>query len=135
MTDGLTLAPPQVFYHGKLWDAPMTDLAEKMSDRLAKSVLTGNVPCDLCAEPLLYEQNILLLPYIGGHLECQIRSVMGNVQHLEGRCICNNGKDNPLPGEEEQSYREESLAAVEWLIKHGRGRFHDPANTQREESS
>lgn len=112
----------RVYYLGKNWDAPITDGAIEVDERLASSFLQGTIPCDLCQEVLVEGENILIMPNIGGHTECIIRSIMGDVAHLEGRCTC-NGPGSPEPGEDAQTYRESSLAAVQWLVDHGQGRF------------
>lgn len=113
----------RVYYLGKKWDAPITDGAIEVDDRLASAFLQGTIPCDLCQEMLVEGENILIMPNMGGHTECIIRSMMGDVAHLEGRCSCPGSSDTPLPGEDAQTYRESSLAAVQWLVDHGRGRF------------
>ena len=79
---------PPTYYHGRRWDAPVMDEAVEMDDDAAKLLLAGESKCDHCQEPLLYTENVLMLPYLVGHTECQIRAAIGNVVHLEGRCIC-----------------------------------------------
>lgn len=117
---------PPHYWHGRKWNAPMTDHAQEMSEEQVRTLLDGSHNCVMCQEPLLADQNVIQTPYGQlWHLECEIRSALGDVQHLEGRCICDGGTDAPLPGENERSYREESLATVQWLIDHRRGGFHD----------
>jgi hypothetical protein len=50
------------------------------------------------------------------HKECQLRSVMGPVAHLEGRCSCHGGGDHDAPG---RTVRQESLAVWAWVQAHG----------------
>lgn len=116
---------PPHYWHGRKWNAPMSDAASLMDEEYARQLLDGSKDCLLCHEPMRYGQNIYQSPYRQiFHTECLIRSVLGDVQHLEGRCTCSGRPGELLPGEESQSYREGSLAVVEWLIEHGRGGFH-----------
>lgn len=48
------------------------------------------------------------------HRECQLRSIIGNVAHLEGRCtpLCHG--DGSAEGEPVKSYRDEAREAMEW---------------------
>lgn len=111
MADGFPILPPTV-YQGRKWDAPMTDDA-------TEGTVSG--PCDLCTEPILPEDDALQLPFMRTHLECNLRSGMGDVAHLEGRCFCYTG----VPDDDEyDSYRDSARAALEWLLAHKRGRFH-----------
>lgn len=112
------------YYWGRKWDAPVTDDAILMDEALVDGLLPH--PCDLCREAMTKEDNILLTPGMSTHLECNIRSALGDVQHLEGRCICSRPGD-PIVHEDEkdQTYRESAKAAVQWLIDNKRGRFHD----------
>lgn len=111
-------------WHGRKWDAPLTDDALEFPEETARLVFDGRTSCDHCGEPMVYGENILLLPHIHGHLECHLRSMLGDVAHLEGRCTC-NGPGHPEPGEDAQTYRQASLAAVQWLVDRGQGRFCD----------
>lgn len=43
------------------------------------------------------------------HRECQLRSVVGGLAHLAGRCSCQGGP-GPTPEEKAMSEREEALA-------------------------
>lgn len=122
MTD--EYAPLPTYYHGRKWDAPMTDDAIEMSDELAVALLDGS-QCGLCGEPMLFEDDVFLTPYAVSHLECNVRAGMGDVQHLEGRCgVCSDTESKPIPSDEYGSYRESAKATVQWLIENQRGRFH-----------
>lgn len=101
-------------YQGRKWDAPMTDDA-------VEGVITGD--CTLCREPITPEDNAIRTPWMNTHLECNVRSGLGDVQHLEGRCIC-AGKPVYLPSDDYATYRESAKATLAWLIAHNRGRFH-----------
>lgn len=108
---------PPTYYQGRLWDAPFTDGAIQRD-------LTGQ-DCVLCGEPILETDDAVYLPYIHGHLECHLRSGMGDVQHLEGRCLCGGGSEVTYPSDVYSSYRESAKATLKWLIDHQRGRFHE----------
>jgi hypothetical protein len=113
---------PDIYYHGRLWDAPMTDDALPATEE----ILANLRPCDYCAESLTETDDILITPYLHTHLECSLRSVLGDVQHLEGRCLCSRGSGNEITYQSDKyaSYRESAKAALDWLIKNNRGRFH-----------
>lgn len=112
--------PLPIYYRGRLWDAPMTDGALPMTDELANALLPQ--PCALCQEAMLPTDDLLFTPGTCAHLECHIRIGMGDVAHLEGRCICSGGE--PLESDHYDTYRESAKATVQWLIDNNRGRFH-----------
>lgn len=116
MSNGFPDLPPTI-YQGRKWDAPMTDDA-------IKGEVTGD--CDMCREPILPEDDALQLPLMRAHLECHVRSGLGDVAHLEGRCFCYTGVPDT---DEYDSYRDSSRAAIAWLVEHRRGRFH-PEDTE-----
>lgn len=97
---------PPVKYQGRWWDAPFTDDA-------VQADLSGR-DCEYCREPITQDDDAVWQPYVLGHLECHLRSALGDVQHLEGRCICSGG-----PAERDNSnatYREEAKATLQWLL-------------------
>jgi len=98
------------FYQGRRWDAPMADDAV-LAD------LTG-LTCGMCQEKIEYDEDAMRM---GGvfHTECLLRSTLGDVPHLERRCLCFGGSDH----DEKGSYREGAKRAVAWLIEHHRGRW------------
>lgn len=49
------------------------------------------------------------------HKECSLRSVIGSLAHLEGRCHCYGGS-NETPG---LTAREEAVRVWEWVQVHG----------------
>jgi hypothetical protein len=124
MTDFPEALP--TYWHGRKWDAPMSDDAIEMPEDLAAVLLVGPSICDFCKEPLLFEDDVMLTPYMSSHLECNVRSALGDVQHLEGRCgVCTNTEPVVLPTDEYETYRESAKATIQWLIDNNRGRFHD----------
>jgi hypothetical protein len=50
------------------------------------------------------------------HKECGLRSVLGPVAHLEGRCSCHGGDEHDAPG---RTVREEALTVWAWVQAHG----------------
>ncbi len=123
MTDSLFR---QAFFWGRKWDAPMTDdmlpmppeIAQKMADR---------TECAWCQERLdLDQDDILFLPHTTAHLECHLRSALGDVQHLEQRCLCYRGRGNEIlkPEDEYPTWRASAKASLQWMIDNGQGRFH-----------
>lgn len=107
-----------IYYHGRKWDAPLTDDAIEMAEELVAALLPQ--PCALCREAMTVEDDILLTPGMSAHLECNLRSGMGSVAHLEGRCLCCGGTDS----DDHQNYRESAKATLQWLLDNHRGRFH-----------
>jgi hypothetical protein len=56
--------------------------------------------------------------YIAQHLECFLRGTFGGVNHIEGRCFCCGGDEDPDPPG--LTRREAARAAVyAWERKHG----------------
>lgn len=74
--------------------------------------------CDQCQGPIRPEDDAIQLAGIKGHLECEIRSIIGDVPHLEGQCSCYGGTEH-----DERPYREGAKAALQWLIDNGRGKW------------
>lgn len=110
------------YYLGRKWDAPMTDDAVLMPAELVEALLPQSC---FCGEPMTPDDNLLWTPGIQAHLECYIRSGMGDVQHLEGRCSCGSRQEQTLKSDHYETYRDSARAAIEWLVKNNRGRFHD----------
>lgn len=105
-------------YQGRHWDAPAFDDA-------VEQTLVGN-PCTMCDEPIVEGEDACLTP-VGQffHLECWLRPVLGSVNHLEGRCICNGGATVEEEYPDDESYRDSARRTLQWLIDHNRGRFVD----------
>lgn len=104
-------------YFGRRWDAPAFD------DAIEIPTPVGQL-CLWCGEPIEAGDNGSTMGSPTGvqpvHLECFLRSLLGDVPHLEGRCLCSGGGDH-----DERPYHEGSRAALEWLLSHRRGRFVD----------
>lgn len=109
------------FYQGRRWDAPMADDAV-LAD------LTGQT-CGMCQEPVVEGDDAMALGSTF-HTECLIRSTLGDVAHLEGRCLCFGGRDH----DEEGTYREQSRRAMAWIIEHRRGRWREDDQIVRNRS-
>ena len=50
------------------------------------------------------------------HKECQLRTGIGSIAHLEKRCHCHGGQGNETPG---MTRRQDALAVWEWVRAHG----------------
>jgi hypothetical protein len=99
-----------VRYQGRLWDAPATDGAQLMN-------LVGS-QCGACRELIDEDDDAVLMGSVF-HTECWLRSGLGDVAHLEERCLCFGGGDH----DDEGTYREQSKRALDWVVAHGRGRW------------
>lgn len=95
-------------YHGRRWDAPMTDDMEKID-------LTGE-QCSLCLETITADDDGLLLGSLF-HTECLLRSTLGDVFHLRRECMCFGGDKH----DEEGTYREQAQRALAAVIANGGG--------------
>jgi hypothetical protein len=76
--------------------------------------------CLLCEE-LIDEDDTGTINYVGQvtHYECMMRSVLGSVGHLRGRCSCFGGDEEDPPG---MTRREAAIAAVRlWESTQGLG--------------
>lgn len=107
------LAVQQFF--GERWDAPAFD------DAVAVEVPVGEI-CRLCEEPIGESDSGILMGYIDGrgkgsispiHIECHLRSVLGSVAHLEGRCSCATGRH--ADDRSNLTWREQGQLVVEWV--------------------
>lgn len=116
MTDEIFNEPwPTVIYQGRKWDAPFTDDA-------VEGEITGF--CDWCQEEIHSEDDAVQLPHMTMHLECHLRMALGDVNHLEGRCICSGGDPSQAHDETSLTLRQEAQASLQWLVDNYRGRFH-----------
>lgn len=106
----------QIHYQGRKWDAPMTDGAVEVT------YMTGKT-CIGCEEKITAEDNAILNTWANQphHLECYLRPGLGDVAHLEERCMCFGGEGH----DDEGTYREQNQRALQWVIDHRQGRFHD----------
>jgi hypothetical protein len=92
-----------------------------MTDDAIEADLSGKT-CAICEEPIVKGDDAVMTLQ-ASHLECQVRAILGDVQHLEGRCSC-YGTERSLPSDEYASYRDSARATLLWLVTHKRGRFH-----------
>lgn len=86
-----------------------------MTDDLPKIDMTG-ATCVLCAE-LIAEHDDALRLLQDYHLACLLRSILGDVDHQEGLCLCSGGSDR----DERGTYREQSERALAATVAAGRG--------------
>lgn len=97
-------------YHGRLWDAPMTD-------GLPKIDMTG-ATCVLCEEEI-GEHDDGLRQLQDYHFACFLRSILGDVFHQTGECSCAGGDKH----DEEGTFKEQSERALAAMVAAGRGRW------------
>lgn len=76
--------------------------------------------CVHCVEPIA--EGEAGLRYVNGpvaHYECQLRGVIGGVNHILGRCTCCGGKEDPDPPG--MTRREAAKAAARLWERRGHG--------------
>lgn len=104
-------------YFGEPWDVPALQGAVKVTT-------PAGMTCLLCQEPIadgdqgFMRANLYVLLPVPIHRECELRSILGGVNHLEGNCSCCPGgtRDPDPPG---LTYREAARLVLEWSIEHG----------------
>lgn len=102
-----------VFYFGVRWDAPHFDDATKIPTPIGET-------CLYCDEPIVEGESGTLMNYVSelgmthrpAHIECWLRSTVGDVAHLEGRCTCYGGGDRDT-----RPYRATARETMEWLVR------------------
>lgn len=103
-----------VVYFGVRWDAPHFDEAVEVPTPVGEK-------CLYCREPVVEGESGTLMPVgqIDGpgtvepvHIECFLRSTIGDVAHLEGRCTCYGGGDR-----DERPYRVTARETMEWVVR------------------
>ncbi len=115
---------PIRMYFGRKWDAAMFD-----DGIWVKVDVEPGQNCPFCYESIEPDGDIGLIvlavlrmsapedhpcaELVPVHMECHVRSVMGNVEHLEGRCLCGGG-DGHWPSPMPSPYRDEARAVIEW---------------------
>ena len=84
-------------WFGNSWGAPACEPEDHVETPVGKS-------CLWCREPIEAGDQGFLIPHLGRtvtlephHLECQIRSIVGGLNHIEGRCSCHHGTEDPDP--------------------------------------
>ena len=112
-----------VVYFGERWDAPVFD-----------GVLCRQAPtpvgekCRGCDEPVISGDQGFIHPLLSNHghgvvpihRECQLRSFLGGLEHLEGRCEY-TGHCHVLRRAAGRSIRDDALAVWDWVQRHGVG--------------
>lgn len=110
-------------YFGRRWDAPVFDDMQAVETPVGQTCLN-------CTEPVEHDDSGVVMPHMDArgnvypspvHLECHLRSVLGSVAHLEGRCSCATGRR--ADDRTAQSYRDQARATLAWLQEHRRGGF------------
>lgn len=104
----------QGVYFGTRWDAPA------FAEAIEVDVPVG-ATCLFCTEQVEAGDSGTLTPYADGtgtagveavHIECWLRSLLGCVAHLAGKCSCYGGSDH------EGYTREDARATMAWLLAH-----------------
>lgn len=102
-------------FFGDRWDAPAFDDAVEVERPVGAQ-------CLFCPDVIGPEDSGIVTPYIDGrgkrsdspiHLECHLRSVLGSVAHLEGRCSCVTGRR--ADDRTSLTHREEGLLVMQWV--------------------
>lgn len=101
-------------YFGEKWDAPMFEGAEEIPAPVGRD-------CSFCDESVAEGDSGILQGHIdakGGHslrpvhIECFLRSLLGDIEHLRKRCTCYGGTAH-----DQRPYREQARAVIEELKK------------------
>lgn len=75
--------------------------------------------CLWCGEPIEADSSGVIMPYVDAgtnvhrtamHVECYLRQGLGGLNHIEGRCLCCGGNEDPDPPG--LTMREAAVAAV-----------------------
>jgi hypothetical protein len=117
---------PTLVYFGERWDAPVFD------DTDARQFPTPvGEPCLLCEEAVVDGDRGFLRVVVRSigpgmtstemlpvHRECDLRNVVGGLDHLQGRCQ-HTGHCNQLREQAGRSLREDALAVWTWVQEHG----------------
>lgn len=111
MTDANVIPLRRQPYFGQWWDAPAYDDATKVETPVG-------TPCLMCGEEIAEGDSgnyfVGSLEGLPQHLECWLRSSLGSLEHLQGRCTCVAG------GREQGSYREQARAVMAWVLERRR---------------
>lgn len=87
-----------VQYFGESWDVPMLEGAAQVPTPVGE-------PCGYCDEEVAEGEQGIMRTYVGAHTsewrpihrECDLRAVVGGVNHLKGTCTCHGGSEDPDP--------------------------------------
>ena len=106
---------PPTRWFGRRWDAPMLD------DNVVEVPVPAGQPCMYCGELIAAGDCGLMRIALGGtakeptaslkpaHMECDLRTMIGDVAHIEGRCRCSGVTTEPEPA---VSFRDEARATL-----------------------
>ena len=96
-------------YFGKPWPSDICDTGQQRPTPVGQECAHCAVPIEEedrgTFMPCITREGAQLLPW---HRECSMRSVVGSVAHLEGRCSCCGGVNEPGP-QTPQELRTEAL--------------------------
>jgi hypothetical protein len=114
---------PALLYFGERWDAPLFDDVDAV-----QADLPLGVACSLCAEPVAEGDQGFLRSHVTMedgrpvadfrpvHRECELRGVLGGLDHVQGRCQ-GIGHCNQLREEAGRTVRQDALAVWAWAIE------------------
>jgi hypothetical protein len=93
-------------WFGENWGAPICDEDDHIETPIGV--------CLHCGEIFMQgDRGVTDMQGQAMHLECQIRGIVGGVNHIRGTCLCCGGTDDPDPPN--VSKREAArLAVLEW---------------------
>lgn len=84
----------EVEFFGARWNVPMLRNAVKVDRPLGEE-------CPHCGEPIRPGEQGIIRQYgnerVPVHRACDLRSVVGGLNHLRGTCSCHGGPDEPDP--------------------------------------
>jgi hypothetical protein len=87
------MSEPKYGWFGKTWGAPACTPEDHRETPVGSA-------CMWCREPIeAGDQGTLDMLGQPMHIECTIRSVVGGVNHIAGRCKCCGGTEEPDPPE------------------------------------
>lgn len=104
-------------YFGVKYDAPAWDDAPELPTPVGQK-------CLLCEEEVLDGESGVIIMAMGPvgvgpapqHIECFLRSILGSVAHLEGRCICSGGTVEDM---DDRPYRVQARETMDRLTQEG----------------
>jgi len=115
-------------WFGEPWNGVLDD--DGKPEESSRIPIPVGEPCGWCGDRMLATDSGQVIPTIGigmkvelipMHLECMLRSVVGGLDHLAGRCSCHpGGKADGLGGlADGMTAHEEALAVQEHVARHG----------------
>ena len=112
-------------WFGEPWNACLTDEGEV--DEAMRIPVPTDKTCAWCDEPFKDTDSGKAMPLMGTevpeilyqHRECLMRTVVGGLDHLAGRCSCHGTSDTLGSLSEGMSVHEEAIAVDEYITRYG----------------